>query len=221
VIIGVDMNMVVDVIADKVLERKVKGGMAYVRLKNSPLNEIYIRSQPISFSLDVKHSFLGIVKIVPSIESDEDRELYRTLKGMECSLMYQGLLRRRPFFDNRKELNDLRQVISSITISNILVDTLNSDTRLFELIKNIRPSELNVILKSIHEEFLPFIISKEYLIKAEAKFYEDPSEITWYITMTHMLMRGPRFKKTVRGIFEILEIIAKHLREVTESVSRQ
>ena len=213
------MNLILRAIEEKIAEKKVKGGLAYIKLKDSPLDEVYISSQPISFSFDVKQSFLGVVRIVPSVKSDEDTNLYRSLKGLECYLKYTGLFRRNAFFNSREELNTLKEMVPSIEISDDLTTRLNNDPELRQLIMSIKPSELTVLLKSVHEELLPFITSKEYLLKAEAKFYENPTEVTWYITLTHMLMRGPNFKKTVKGIFDIMEIIGKHLRDVSRRVS--
>ncbi len=219
VIIGVDMNLILRAIEEKIAEKKVKGGLAYVKLKDSPLDEVFIRSQPISFSFDVKQSFLGVVRIVPSVKSEEDANLYRSLKGLECYLKYSGLFRRNAFFNSREELNTLKEMVPSMVISDNLITRLNNDPELKKLIMDIKPSELTILLKSVHEELLPFVTSKEYLLRAEAKFYENPTEVTWYITLTHMLIRGPKFTKNVRGIFEIMEIIGKHLREVSKKTN--
>jgi len=210
----------VRVLKDKIAEWKSRGGILYIKFKDSNFEELYIRTQPISFSFDVKHIFTVPIKIVDKGEmSKRYVKLYRMLKGMEAELEYKGIINRKPFFINLSKLNRLKTLLPDLRIDNTLVSTLNNDQELLGLIKKIKPGEITIGLKSMFDTFVYFSTSPETILHNEATYYQDPAEIMWLIELSVMLIRGPAYKKSLRSIYTILNRISYYVRNIAEDMA--
>ncbi|RLE72583.1 MAG: hypothetical protein DRJ45_01615 [Thermoprotei archaeon] len=212
----------VRVLKDKIAEWKSRGGILYIKFKDSYFEDLYIRTQSISFSFDVKHIFTVPISIINRGDMNEKYvKLYRILKGMEAQLEYKGIINRKPFFINLSKLNRLKNFLPDLKISNTLISILNNDKELLELIRKIKPGELTIGLKSMFDTFVYFSASPEAILHSEATYYKEPTEIMWLIMLSVMLIRGPSYKKSLSGIYKILNKISYYTREITRNISTE
>lgn len=188
--------------------KRVEGGI-YITLREG-LNIdhlLNIKELAGGVSMDVKDYLISGVSIIPrGAMRSEHVELYRKLKGLECTIRYGGLLRNRPIFVSRPAL---RLISDEIKTSDYLVNKLNNDRELMRLIKYVKPSDLRVLLKSVDEAMHG---PEEDLLEAEREYYRDPREITWVIVLGAVFVRGLSYRKKIESAIGIIDRVAQHLK---------
>jgi len=195
------------------------GRGCFVKLKDPLVNNLYITQVPIGFSFDVKTIMTTSLTLIPKKDMDErGKRIYQTMKGMECILEYSGILVKKPSFIQRPELATLNKMVSGLSVSSTLRERLNDDQELISLIKSLKPSDVRVMLKSYDiPTFMPG--DKVGMLMSEADYFNDPSEVTWVISLSAMLPASIFYKRNVMKAFNIVRIIAGHVNESFKNLS--
>ena len=216
---GATEKLIGKILKDRIDLIKFERGTTYIRPKDAAFDEMFIYKKLIGL-FEYKYLFTANVLIVPTDEmSPAMANAYRYLKGCECVLKYKGIFRKSVSFEPREELEKLANLIGDeFKVNNRLANLLNSDGELMKNISKLGIIELYVFLKSIDETYLPFITDRDKLILAEKAFFENPTEILWTLALSHTLSRGIRFKRNVLLIFDVLDRIAKKLRDLSNTV---
>ncbi|RLE89987.1 MAG: hypothetical protein DRJ49_01280 [Thermoprotei archaeon] len=215
---GTTERLIGKILKDKIEVIKHERGVTYIRPKDAAFDEMFIYKRMIGL-FEYKYMFTANILIVPADGMTPlMADVYRYLKGCECILKHRGIFRKTISFEPREELSKLATLIEGLKVSNRLTNLLNSDRELMEDISKLGTIELYVLLKSIDETYLPFITDRDKLILAEKAFFEKPSEILWTLTLTHTLPRGFRFKRNVLLIFDVMDRIARKLRDLSNDV---
>lgn len=193
-----------------------------IRLKDDLVRELHVMHVPIGFSFDLKTIMTTSLTYIPREEMNEqNKKVYQIMKGLECILDYQGFLLKKPYFKTRPELHTLnKQLGGAIKIDNTLLDRLNQDQKLISLIKSLKPSDVRVMLKSFDvPTFMPG--DKIGMLAAEVEYYNDPSEVTWLISISLLIPVTVFFARNVKKALNIIRHIAYHLNEVCSYILKQ
>ena len=198
--------------------RKTSAGNL-IHVKNAPFNEILITNRPVGF-FETETIFLCPLEIIPFGQMDKAKiRAYRSLKGMECELKYMRFLRRSPQFKSHRLLYDLKKVIPRLKINSELIDALNNNKNLMNLINEIKPDKINILLISTMPEAIATSISHDYsegILKAMALFYKRPVTITWSLVVSKMVDKVFHYTKNIKGMFNILRLIVPTVLDVTK-----
>jgi len=219
---GSTKNFIKKLLEDKI-EWKEQRGILYGRPKSDDtfFHEIFVITKPIGF-FEYKYIFTALYHALDSSEMDKNGvKAFRYLKGMECDLIVKGFLRKHFFFDFRKDLYQLSEMVEGLKLNPTLIENLNKNEELLSKIRKLGAIELNVRLKSISELYAPFIKGRDTLLQAEKAYYENPEELIWTVTLSMILSQGPSLRRNIKFIYDVLNIISKHIEEVTENVLRK
>jgi len=88
-------------------------------------------------------------------------------------------------------------------------------------VKAINPEALTITLESIRDEYKTLIRGPEDLRRAMAEFYKNPTHITWTITLSTTLQKGPRLKRKIEKIVQLFNEIVTAINRVEESVEAE
>ncbi|RLE82378.1 MAG: hypothetical protein DRJ51_00015 [Thermoprotei archaeon] len=213
------LEFVKKILADKFEEWRSARGMVYARAIDAPFDELYISMKPIGF-FEYKYNFSAIMTLVPThMMNDRYAEIYRRLKGLECDLKIKGLLRKNFFFITRRDLDALSQLVEDLKPNDLLASELTNDSSLMGKIRKLGAIELTVRLKSITELYAPFVASREAMLQAEKAFYENPEDIVWILTLSTILTQGPRLRRNVQLIYEVLYDISQKIKDISNRLS--
>jgi len=198
-------HVVVRCLGSRVLDwEKVRGGGVLVHLKNSSLDKlIAVPGRAISFTGErARWRFIGSKKIVDENEMDEEHQiLYRQLKGLECELVWKGVVLRKPQFEVSRVLLSARnrRILSSVPLTDQLANELNRDTAIMNLIRKNR-------LESLYVGLIP-PCENESNIASVCAFYEKPTKIEWIILATQYMWSGIPYRKKVLDLCDLMELI--------------
>ncbi|MEM2904814.1 MAG: hypothetical protein QW057_05955 [Candidatus Bathyarchaeia archaeon] len=175
--------------------------------------------KPFGF-FDTKYETTAVYEVVKPEEMDERYgELYRRVKSMECVLARRGPLRRAMFFKPSPALTELQKVIPGLVVSEELARALNEDKELTELLRQLRPDEMSIVLHSVPIQYQPFFRQKEAVLQGMMEFYEKPSGITWIITIIDMLNRGPGIQTKADRTIAVLQRTAQVLKQKMDEIA--
>lgn len=201
--------------------RGAKGRLMIIP-KKANFDILFYTREPIPWSFESKDKFIAQVTLVPEdMMNNFWSKVYKSLKPLECELIWKGVFRKRAIFRPYSGLRTLIGYIPELEPSGRLSEALATDPNITNLLRKLRPGELTVSLKSMSEVDSYFIADKEMLKHVQAMYYENPQEIIWYITFTTMLIRGPRYKEKVITIYELLDRVAALVRKISEEVARE
>lgn len=189
------------------------GRGCFVKLKDPLIKNLYITQVPVGFSFDVKTIMTTSLTLVSKEDMDDKgKRIYQVMKGMECILEYSGVLIKKPFFTQRPELMTLGKMVNGLSVNPTLRERLNSDQELLSLIRSLKPSDVRVLLKSYDvPTFMPG--DRVGMLMNEADYFNDPSEVTWIISLSAMLPASIFYKRNVMKAFKIIKVIASHVSE--------
>jgi len=191
-------------------KRISNGYLLYVRNFNFD-RVVNIKSFAGGLFADTRDSFITAYQIISNKEMNiELKEVYKKMKSLESILTYKGFLKNNPIFISRPIL---KKIHPNLTTNTLLVDKLNNDIELIGLIRKIKPSLVKIVLKSLYGSEPPQDDSE--VIKMEREFLEDPSEITWIISLSFVNYRGWGYSQRILDTFRILDKIVIHLRNIT------
>jgi len=160
--------------------------------------------------------FSGIIEIIPEEKMNDDfKRLYQVMVELQCELSWGGFLKRKPYFKSYEGITKLREHISNLSVNEKLINILNSSNDVLRLIRKIRPYELFVILSN----FLIPLGFEDNPIQAHAKYYYNPSEIIWVISISIGGSRLGGYKKRFINVCELMDSIARIILKVTNSIS--
>jgi len=202
---------------DKHLKDWVPQGDAILAhpVETANFTELIVIPRRISITGEKVWRFSFHVPIIqPQHMKKEHRELYQHLKNMECQLGWKGFLRRTPMFKTDTLLQALSKHILSIKENNQIIAALNSDTRILNSARRVRPEELRVSLFSLHA---PVQTEDEYL-KTFRHFYNNPDRIAWVIMVEEdfsVIMGNKRYERTVEEIFILGNLMAKITKDIS------
>lgn len=157
--------------------------------------------------------------ITPEQMKSEHKQAYQRFKNMECQLSWEGFPRRRPVFKVHATLEFLSKHISSIQKDNRVVAALNSNSKVLDLVKMVRPDDMTVSLYSLHA---PAENTDEF-VKSVRKSYENPDRIVWIIMIEknfHPVFGNKRYRAIVDGIYSVGNQTAGVVRKVSDVALR-
>lgn len=184
-------------------------------LETANFTELIIIPRRISITGEKVWRFSFYVPIIqPEHMKKEHKEVYQHFKNMECQLDWKGFLRRTPVFKTDTLLQALSKHIPSIQENNQIAAALNSDIKILNLARSVRPEELRLSLFSLHA---PAQTEEEYL-KNVRHFYNSPDRVAW-VTMIEkdfsVIMGNKRYERTVEEIFILGNLMAKITKDIS------
>jgi hypothetical protein len=200
-----------------------------IYLKDPELPQILVQHKPLRLSMDAKTQLSCEVAFLFSEELDRQRiELYRTVTGMSCKLSWvrQGLFTREPKFISSDIINKLKDLIPDFRVSDMLSNSLNHSETIRNMIKRIKPDELNItaipILKSSRTEqtMNQWEVSKQgpqNILSTLLTAYYNPSGIVWNISIAKLLYLTSQRKDLIEMI-SMLKILSNYLVEFTQNI---
>jgi len=185
--------------------------------KGVPFKELHIRNLPIFIGFESKTELSCQLDVIPEGQMSEAAiEAYRRLVPMECELTYSGSIVKRPLFKPLRILERLRKDIPDLTSDDSLIKKLSENVTLMKLISSVRPDDFVVMLQSFTIEGTAMAGGPEGLTKMMAEFYKNPTKMTWLISLTRMIPRGPSTKSLYRNIFGILKVSSQEILDLTK-----
>lgn len=172
---------------------------------------------------ETKWNISAVYEAVSREEMNEDAaNLFRKIKGLECSMTSKGLIRKTYRFRHLGILDELQKELPEFKPSEELSEILNQDPRLEQLLNSLKPDDMSISLHSIPLEYQPFARSLEATVKGMAEFYKNPTYITWVVTFSRMISRGPGVQKIADNAMElfnhIFEILNRKMNEIQPNV---
>ncbi|NIW13875.1 MAG: hypothetical protein GWN31_08085 [Candidatus Thorarchaeota archaeon] len=202
---------------DKHLKDWVLQGDAIIAhpMETADFRELTVIPRRISITGEKVWRFSFHVPIIePENMKKEHRKLYQHLKNMECQLDWKGFLRRTPMFKTDTLLQALSKYIPSIRENSRITAALNSDTKILDSAKRVRPEELRVCLFSL---LAPVQTEDEYL-KTVRQFYNSPDRIAWAIMIEKnfsVIMGNKRYERTLDEIFILGNLMARITKDIS------
>ncbi|MGQ9514613.1 MAG: hypothetical protein ACUVTL_06135 [Thermoproteota archaeon] len=194
------------------------GGYILIKTKDAPFKELHIRNVPIFIGFEQKTEFSCQLDVLTEDQMTEaSAEVYRQLKSMECELTYTGSLIKKPTFKPMRLLERLRKEIPELTSDDTLIRKLIRNDTLMRLLSSVRPDDFVIMLQSFTPEGAAAAGSPEGITKIMADFYRKPTRMSWMLSLTRMIPRGPSTKSLNRGIFGILKLSSQELLNLTMS----
>jgi len=189
-----------------------------IETKGAPFKELHIRNLPIFIGFESKTELSCQLDIIPEGQMSEAViEAYRRLVPMECELTYTGSFVKKPVLRPLRVLERLRKEIPELTNDDALIKRLSENETLMKLLLSVRPDDFVVMLQSFNVEG-PATSGggPEGLTKMMAEFYKNPTKVTWLISLTRMIPRGPGTKNLYRNIFGVLKVSSEVILDLTK-----
>ncbi len=178
-------------------------------------NELVIMPRRIMITGEDVWRFSFFVPLIPPEQMrSEHKQAYQRFKNMECQLSWKGFPRRRPVFETHSMIGFLSKHISSIKQDSKIVAALNSNSKILDLVKKIKPDEVTVTLHSLHA---PAENADEF-VKNFRKAYENPDRVVWVIMIEknfHPVLGNKRYETLVNGIYSLGNQVAGAVRSVS------
>jgi len=178
--------------------------------KDASFSRIECVGQEIRFGFgELKWDLSAVVPMVPKEEMNEEaRKLFRRLKGMECQLKWEGFGKRKPKFVMSPTLLGQRKLLPDLEPSAKLADNLNGKREVLDPLKIVKPDHVFFILHT------SFPQTGDYLFRIFQRYYENPEEVTWIITLRRAFFRGEmaRYERLFRAIYYFFSEAADALR---------
>jgi hypothetical protein len=188
-----------------------------IKTKDAPFKELHMRNLPIFIGFESKTEFSCQLDMVPEGQmSESTTEAYRRLMRMECELTYTGTLVKKPVFRPLRLLEKLRKDIPELISDDTLMKGIGENKTIMALLSSVRPDDFVIMLQSFTTEGAAAAGSPDGLTKIMADFYANPTRMTWMLSLTKMIARGPSTKSLYRGIFGILKLSSQELLELTK-----
>jgi len=211
-----DTPEIVRCIPEFIADWKKSGGHVMLETKDVPFKELHIRNLPIFIGFESKTEFSCQLDVIPEGQMSEAAiEAYRRLVPMECELKYTGSFVKKPLFRPLHVLDRMRKEIPELTDDDALIKELSGNETLMKLLSAVRPDDFVVMLQSFTIEETAMGGSPESLTKMMAEFYRNPTKMTWLISLTRMIPRGPGTKNLYRNIFGILKVSSQEILDLT------
>jgi len=215
-----EMPFIVKVFKRHLRNWSLAAGVLYAEPMNSIFQHIVFTSQRMAL-FETKWHIIAIYEYVGSDEmNDEAKKLYRKLKGMECELEMR-ILKKMPFFKPHKNLNDLKVYIPNLNISDYISQNLNKNQKVKKLLRSVDPLEAYITLLSLSPEHQTLSESQGDKIQSMVNFFDNPSSVTWIVTLTVMLPRFFGLQKKADDIFSLLNNICRVLKQETEKIEKE
>jgi len=178
--------------------------------KNATFSQIECVAQEIKFGFgELKWDISAVVPIVPKGEMNEEtKRIFRRLKGMECQLKWEAFGKRKPKFVMSPTLLDQKKLIPDLEPSPNLADSLNSKREVLDTLNIVKPDHVFFILHTSLPQ------TSDYFFRIFQRYYENPEEITWIITLRRAFFRGEmaRYEKLFQAIYDFFSEAADALR---------
>ncbi len=191
------------------------GGSVLIPQEHFHFDSVLFKSRRLYYSADKSWRFIASVKILDQDDfTSKNVQHFQYLKGLECELIRKGLIRKNFSFKSSKILIQLQEKIKNLFIRDYLCNDLNMDIDLQKNISFIVPDKITILL------FSQPIMAKDYeTYSDEFKLqFTNPESIIWNIEIEKYLgaivSRG-KYHKTLDSIIESLDIISKHLRNIS------
>jgi len=144
---------------------------------------------------------------------------------MECQLEVKGFLRKRMIFKPHSNLMALKSYIPTLEVSDELCQALNQNDEVMRLLKPLNPGEMSIGLHSIPAEhqqpdWSP-ATSTDAAVQGAAIFFDNPSSITWLITLSSVFMEGPGVQGKADKVFQLFREVCKVIKRVMERVQEK
>jgi len=188
--------------------------------KEAFFNEALVRTyRSFGTLLERMVEFTALVTVVPrEAMTAEAALLYRRMKGMECELSWSGLVKPTPHFVALQRPESWRTYMPKVRTDKRLLKALNSQGSLMDTIRKLKPAALDVALVSLHSGVMPDgRLRPDQLLQSMAEFYNEPTTVTWGVSLRTALPQLGRTKTTLNRCYELLDLISKTVREVSEA----
>jgi len=217
---SLETPMVVRVLSDYVKEwKRVEAGGILIQVNGARFPQLLVKFIPITLSLDSKTHFSCQIDFVREGEMDERRaDAYRRLKRAECTLQYQGFLKKHPNLVFPAYFGRLKSIIPDFSPDDGLIKLLLQDEEVMKLLNAVKPDRFEIILHSYQIDALKDASSAGDLLAQMALYYRDPTRITWVLSVTKMITRGLRAVANQRGMFEILKLSSDAVSRFSEDL---
>jgi hypothetical protein len=219
-----DSSLIIKSLKEKIKAYQVMIGGVRLLPKHAFFDEVFVNTyRSFSTLLERMVEFTALIAIIPREDmTTEGFFLYRQLKTMECTLTWQGLLKQTPRFDTLKRSKVWEEYMPRVEPDERLVKALNACSPLMDLIRILKPSEITVMLESIHSDVTTRgKLTQEEILQAMAEFYNEPTTVTWGVSLRSALPHLSNTKMILCRCFDVVNMIAKIVRNVSESMKRK
>jgi hypothetical protein len=176
---------IVQYLGERVKSWKGNNTRLFIEPQNASFSFIECIAQELTLGFgELKWDISAVIPIVPKDEMDDRaKETFKRLKGMECQLKWKGLLKREPEFTLSPILFQQKKLLQDMELNPKLANRLGSRNDLKALLKIIKPEYLFFFL------YLDFPEEGDYVFRIIHRYYRDPKELTWVITMGSPFLR--------------------------------
>ncbi|MGC9014381.1 MAG: hypothetical protein ACP5KW_08435 [Thermoproteota archaeon] len=156
-----------------------------IKTKGVNFHQLLYKKERIPMSLDFTWVLIGVLDSTPNkISGNELSKLFNTLKNNEVTLRWKkGFFKSAPLFVNAHSIsNSAHLTEGSLKLEN----RLNSSPNIMNLIRELDPSALYVLLESVRLEDLSMVRNESDYFSALQKYSQNPSRILWNIAMKRL-----------------------------------
>lgn len=202
--------------------KNVRGGILFLPKSHLHFDKLFMQSQ-YAIYMEKIFSFSSMIELIPEEEMDEDSKfLSRSFMELAAELSWSGsLLWSKPRFESHTLLGKLREQTSEIRINTELTDALNGSNSVIKMLRKVRPKSLHVVLSS----FVRFPTEPVEVgfnpIKRLVDYYRNPVEVTWVVSLSKLIMRSIRYKKSLVDVVKLLDSISDVVLKVSREHSLQ
>lgn len=212
--------IVVRCLKDRIQSYKDLGRFVVIIPKGASFDRLLVRSsRSLATSFENLEELYCTSTVIPKEKmTEENRALYRKLKGMECELEWktERLFKRRAQLKPYSGLANLQAYIPELMISDAIGKALNSDDSLTCLINAVRPEELSLTLSSL-DMGKDFVVPKKDAVYWSAlDYYYSPIEIIWEVRLTKILPRLLFHKKSYIDMYNLMDMICEKAIKLTQ-----
>jgi len=212
---------IVQILKDRIEDWGITSNVLFIKPREATFDELIFRSLPIRFTGErYKREFVCYAEVVVEEDMNEDQcDLYRKLKGLECELKWEGLFIKRPRFDFPDNIETIKKYIPPLKPDNTLVDALNSEEYLLKTVREEKIDELTIgLFSGIRKEQIAFADSGTWSHIAD--YYAHPKKIQWIFH----LMKGmyhidlqKHCQRTINHIFDVLNEVSDITKKITDT----
>jgi len=201
---------------DKIGDWGKRGGLIWIVPKEDNFDLMFIRKRSIGFfSSGDFWEFISRVVIVPEGKMRGiDTPFFQRMKSLEVELHWDGFRNRKPLFKPSSGLLNFKKQVTWIMEDDALQRSLNSDTKLMDLVREVQPDEIRIKLFTSMESQ-----PDDYFLGFEEKiildFINKPTKIWWIITIVKDFGLKLHFKTEAHELYQLTSVLAGRVRDIS------
>jgi len=156
-----------------------------IKTKGVNFHQLLYKKERIPMSLESTWVLIGVLDSTPNeISGNELSKLFNTLKNNEVALRWKkGFFKNEPLFvSTHSTFNSIRLPEGSLKLEN----RLNSCPNIMNLVRELDPSALYILLENARLEDLSAVKNENDYFLALQKYSQNPSRILWNIAVKRL-----------------------------------